>query len=161
MSEDRIYDWRYHFTWKGRIGRREFAIAQQVMGLAALAATAPMIVLTMFWSNPGAGFAVILFVIAVLHVPGSSVLVRRAHDLGWPAAIPLALMFLQIALVLVLVAGVGAFGRAIADAPVVRTLSGVPSLIICLLCASVSAAWFSFARGKPEANRYGPPSESG
>jgi uncharacterized membrane protein YhaH (DUF805 family) len=81
------YDWRYYLSWEGRISRRDYMVGQQVIGLAGLFAALAPFVLSMFWSPFAMGgliFAFFLVLVAVLSIPGSSLLIRRAHDVMLP-----------------------------------------------------------------------------
>lgn len=79
------YDWRYYLSWDGRISRRDYMVGQQVIGLAGFFSALVPFVVSMFWTHLATGgFLFVLFpvLVAALSIPGSSLLIRRAHDLG-------------------------------------------------------------------------------
>jgi uncharacterized membrane protein YhaH (DUF805 family) len=153
------YDWRYYLSWEGRISRRDYMVGQQVIGLAGLFAALAPFVLSMFWSPFAMGgliFAFFLVLVAVLSIPGSSLLIRRAHDLGWPAALSLAALLVPLTLVLALFARFGAFGRDAAEAQWLEVATATPLVIAVFAFAGVLSFWLMLKRGQPEANQYGP-----
>ena len=101
-------------------------------------------------------FALFLVLVAVLSIPGSSLLIRRAHDLGWPAALSLAALLVPLALVLALFARFGAFGRDAAEAQWLEVATATPLVIAVFAFAGFLSFWLMLKRGQPEANQYGP-----
>jgi uncharacterized membrane protein YhaH (DUF805 family) len=153
------YDWRYYLSWEGRISRRDYMVGQQVIGLAGFSIAIVPFVLSMFWTpvvTSGFLFGLFLVLVAVLSIPGSSLLVRRAHDLGWPAALSLAAVLLPLAFVLALLARFGAFGGAAAQAQWLAFATSTPLVLAVFAFAGFLSFWLMFKKGQSEANRYGP-----
>jgi uncharacterized membrane protein YhaH (DUF805 family) len=152
------YDWRYYLSWDGRISRRDYMAGQQVIGLAGFFVALVPLVISMSWTPPAMGglvFALFLVLVAVLSIPGSSLLVRRAHDLGWPAALSLAALLVPLALVLALFARFGAFGREFAAAQWLELSTSTPLVLAVFAFASLLSFWLMFRKGQRGANRYG------
>ncbi len=153
------YDWRYYLSWEGRISRRDYMIGQQVIGLAGFFAAIVPFVLSMFWTPLAMGeflFGLFLVLVAVLSIPGSSLLVRRAHDLGWPAALSIAALLLQLAFVLALFVRVGAFGRDAAEAQWLGVATSTPLMLAMFAFVSILSFWLMFKKGQPQTSQYGP-----
>jgi uncharacterized membrane protein YhaH (DUF805 family) len=152
------YDWHYYLSWDGRISRRDYMIGQQVIGLAGFFVALVPFVISMFWTPLAVGglmFALFLVLAAVLSIPGSSLLVRRAHDFGWPAAVSLAALLVPLALVLALFAKFGAFGREVANAQWLELATSTPLVLAVFAFTSFLSFWLMFKKGQLEANRYG------
>ncbi len=153
------YDWRYYLSWEGRISRRDYMIGQQVIGLAGFFAAGVPFILSMFWLPLAMGgfmFALFLVVAAVLSIPGSSLLIRRAHDLGWPAALSIAALLVPLAFVFALIVRFGAFGRDTAEAQWLEVATSTPLVLVMFAFASFLSFWLMLKKGQPEANLYGP-----
>jgi uncharacterized membrane protein YhaH (DUF805 family) len=153
------YDWRYYLLWEGRISRRDYMIGQQVIGVAVFFAGLVPFAISLFWSPLAMGgfmLALFLVLVAVLSIPGSSLLIRRAHDLGWPAAISLAALLVPLALVLALFARFGVFGRDAAEAQWLEVATSTPLVIAVFAFAGFLSFWLILKKGQPEANQYGP-----
>jgi len=153
------YDWRYYLSWTGRISRRDYMIGQQVIGLVRFFAALVPFVISMFWSplaTSGFIFALFFVLIVVLLIPGSSLLIRRAHDLGWPAALSLSTLLLPLAFVLTLFTRFGVFGREAAEAQWLAVATNTPLVIVVFAFAGFVSIWLTFKKGQPETNKYGP-----
>ena len=152
------YDWRYYLSWDGRISRSDYMVGQQVIGLAGFFAALLPFVVSMFWTPLAASgfiFALFLVLFAALSIPGSSLLIRRAHDLGWPAALSLMALLVPLVFVLAMFARFGAFGAA--EAQWLGVATSTPLVLAVFAFAGFLSFWLMFKRGQPEANRYGPP----
>jgi uncharacterized membrane protein YhaH (DUF805 family) len=133
-------------------------VGQQVIGLAAFFAALVPFVISLYWTplaTSGLMFALFLVIIAVLSIPGSSLLIRRAHDLGWPAALSMAALLLPLAFVLALFARFGAFGRDAAGAQWLQVTTSAPLVLAVFAFVGLLSFWLMFKKGQPEANRYG------
>lgn len=154
------FDWRYYLSWNGRISRRDYMVGQQVIGLAGFFAALGPFLLSMFWTPyliGGGVFALFLILFfAVLFIPGSSLMIRRAHDLGWPAVFPLAALLLLAGFVAALFARFGAFGPGVADARWLEIATSTPFVLFVFASASFLSFWLIFKKGQPAPNRYGP-----
>ena len=97
--EPGLYDWQYYLTWQGRIGPRAYVIGGQMVGMAAFVAALLPIGVSLIWEELRTAslfLPVIFLLLAAITLPGSSLLVRRAHDLGWPAAFALTISVLPL-----------------------------------------------------------------
>ena len=153
------YDWRYYLSWDGRISRRDFVVGQQVIGLAGFFVAVAALAITGFWPRVAMGgftFALYLALIVALSIPGSSLFIRRAHDLGWPALFSVAALLVPLAFVLALFARFGAFGREVAEAQLLNLATSTPLVLAVFAFAGFLSFWLMFKKGQPEANRYGP-----
>lgn len=149
------YDWRYYLSWEGRISRRDYMVGQQVIGLAGLGAGLALFALTTFWTSPAtSGLIFVLFF--SLTIPGSSLLVRRAHDLGIPAALSTTAWLVPLAFVAALFARFGAFGRDAAEAQWLGAATSEPLALAVSAFAGVLFFGLMFKKGQPDANQYGP-----
>ena len=152
------YNWRYYLSWDGRISRCDYMVGQQVIGLAGFFVALVPFVISMFrtpLAMDGLMFALFLVLVVVLSIPGSSLLIRRAHDLGWPAALSMAALIVPLAFVLALFARFEAFGREAAEAQWLELATSTPMLLAVFAFASFLSFWLMFKEGQPEANRYG------
>ncbi len=152
------YDWRYYLSWDGRISRRDYMVGQQVIGLVGFFAALVPVVLSMFWTPLAtSGFIVLLFLalVAALSIPGSSLLIRRAHDLGWPAVLSMTALLVPLVFVLALFARFGAFGPDAAKAQWLNVATSTPLVLAVFAFAGFLSLWLMFKKGQPEANRYG------
>lgn len=83
-------------------------------------------------------------------------MIRRAHDLGWPAALSIAALLVPLPFVTALFARFGLFGRDAADAQWLRVATSTPLVLAVFAFAGFLSFWLMFKKGKPEANPYGP-----
>jgi uncharacterized membrane protein YhaH (DUF805 family) len=153
------YDWRYYMSWHGRISRRDFMVGQQVIGVAGFFAALVPFVLSMFWTPIATGgFLFVLFLVlaAALSIPGSSLLIRRAHDLGWPAALSTTALLMPLVFVLAMFVRFGAFGANAAEAKWLDVATSTPLVLAVFAFSSFLSFWLMFKKGQPEENRYGP-----
>lgn len=153
------YDWQYYLSWKGRISRRDYLVGQQVIGLAGFFAALVPFVLSMFWSpitTSGFIFALFSVLFAVFLIPGSSLLIRRGHDLGWPASLSFSALLLPLAFVFALFPR---FGRDAAKAQWLEVATSTPVIIVVFAFAGFCSLWLIVKKGQPEANQYGPATE--
>jgi uncharacterized membrane protein YhaH (DUF805 family) len=151
--EPGLYDWQFHLTWKGRIGPRTYVIGSQVLSMAAFFAALLPIGVSLIWEELRTAslfLPVIFLLLAAITLPGSSLLVRRAHDLGWPAAFALTISVLPLGFLVALVANIG---RGASGAPSVTT----PAVIAAFLLNGFLYFWLALKKGQPTENRYGAP----
>lgn len=151
------YDWQFYLTWQGRIGPRTYVIGGQVIGMATFFAALVPIGVSMFWMELETApllVPIILLLIAAITLAGSSLLVRRAHDLGWPAAIALAISALPLGLLLALVANIR---RGTSGAPLLENSVATPLVIAAFLLNGSLYFWLALKKGQPMENRYGAP----
>jgi uncharacterized membrane protein YhaH (DUF805 family) len=153
------FNWRYYLSWDGRISRRDYVVGQQVIGLAVLFLALGPFVLSMIWTPLATGgyLSVLLVVlVAAFSIPASSLLVRRAHDLGWPGALGLTPLFVLLALVLAGIARSEVFGPDASEAQWLDVATSAPLVLAMFSPASLLACWLMFKKGQSETNRYGP-----
>lgn len=150
-----LYDWRYYLTWNGRISPRDYMTGQVVIGVAGLIAALPLFAVLKFRADQFA-LPFVIGLVAVLTIPGSSLLIRRAHDLGWPAAASLTASAVPLGLVLALFARSALFGHELAQAQWIRVATSVASVIAVFVFTGALSAILSLKSGRPAANRYGP-----
>lgn len=151
------FEWRNYLTWEGRINRRDYMIGSQVVGMVGFFVGLLLIVPAFLWPQivrSGVFFALVFLLIAALCVPSSSLLVRRAHDHGWPAFVSLGIFFLPLALVSAFFLTIFVTGRE-PDFP--RAIGTTPLFWVVMLMAVVVSYWLGFKKGQPVANRYGNP----
>jgi uncharacterized membrane protein YhaH (DUF805 family) len=152
------YDWRCYLSWDGRISRRDYMVGQQVIGLVGFFAALVPFALSMIWTplaTSGLLFVLLLVLVAALSIPCSSLLVRRAHDLGWPAVLSMTALLVPLVLALALFGRFGAFGSDAAEAQWLDIATSTPLVLAVLAFASILSFWLMFKKGQPEANRYG------
>jgi len=130
-------------------------VASQVLGLATFFITLPLFALSFFWS-PSATFGFFPLVPIIVSIPGSSLFVRRAHDLGWPAALPIGALILTLAVALALMARFGVFGAAAAEPRWLAFATSTPLVMVVFGLGGLLSLWLTFVDGQPGANRYGP-----
>jgi len=153
------FAWRYYLSWEGRISRRDYMLGHQVIGLVGFCAALVLLVLSMFWTPVATGrFSILLFLvlIAALSIPGSSLLVRRAHDLGWPAVLSLTALLVPLVFVLAMLARFGAFGPDAAEAQWLGIATSTPLVLAVFAFAGFLSFGLMFKKGHSEANLYGP-----
>lgn len=152
------YDWRYYLSWEGRIGPRAYMIGQQVIGVAGLFIALLLFGISMIWTglaNGGFTSSFFILLVAVLSIPGSSLLVRRAHDFGWPAAASLTAFLAPLGAVLALVVRIAYYGRESAQAEWLQLATSTPLVFAEFSVAGFLSLWLALKKGQPEANRYG------
>jgi uncharacterized membrane protein YhaH (DUF805 family) len=153
------YNWRYYLSWHGRISRRDYIVGSQVIGLAGTVAVLVPFVLSMLWTPLATGgllFVLFPVVAAALSIPGSSLLIRRAHDLGWPAALSTTALIVPLVFVLAMFVRFGTFGSDAAEAPWVYATTSSPLALVVFAFVSFLSLWLTFKKGQLEENRYGP-----
>jgi uncharacterized membrane protein YhaH (DUF805 family) len=151
------FDWQFYLILKGRISPHAYVIGGQVIGMVVFCAAILPIGISMFWEELVTArllLPIFLLFFAAIALPASSLVVRRAHDLGWPAAFALAISALPLALVVVVVAkaGRGASGAPWLESSVVTPL-GIAAFMLC----GVLYFWLALKKGQPMQNRYGAP----
>jgi uncharacterized membrane protein YhaH (DUF805 family) len=144
-------------TWSGRINRVYLwkalfvlALVSALVGLfCALAVITAAALLR--WGDPSPAIAIVLFALTVLGtILGTSLLVRRAHDLGLPAAAIFApvLLVLSYSLARELALSFWPEAWSVLVAPPVTTLIGAPAVLLALA--------LYLGPGTKGENRYGP-----
>jgi uncharacterized membrane protein YhaH (DUF805 family) len=154
------YDWRYYLTWDGRIGRRDYMVGGQVIGAAGFFAGLGPLLLIMFWtSSPiGRGIAALFLALLLGHlvILGSSLMVRRAHDLGWPALLPIAATLFGGGLVAASFARSWTFGSDVASARWLEIATSTPLVMAVIAVVGFVSLWLTAKEGQAGPNRYGP-----
>jgi uncharacterized membrane protein YhaH (DUF805 family) len=130
-------------------------VAQQVLGLGAFFVMIGPLLLSMFWTSANMlVLFIVLFSAALL--PGSSLVVRRGHDLGWPAIASLILALVPASLVALLVLRFGGYFRSLENAPWIESATRMPTIMIVFAGAAACSFWLTFKEGPHTPNRYGP-----
>ena len=128
--------------WDGRVNRREFIIESMAIygfWIGVLLSAAHFAGATGDAATPA---SILLLISIVFAFPASRSIARRAHDIGWPAQIPLALFVLVVGPIAMTLAGVGG-----------RPLAVVAAFAMLALGALVTG--LCFPKGQAGANRYG------
>ena len=154
------YDWKFYWSWNGRISARSYLLGTQLVGLAGLVLTVPLFVLSAMRSpivSGGSGLGLFLCIFLALCVPWSSLAIRRAHDLGWSGALPAITLITPLVVILFSWTAAGAFGKAMQS-----WAAGTGAVLVFLFPVSAIPAvclslWLNFRKGQHESNRYGPP----
>jgi len=152
------FDWQYYLTWEGRIGPGPFFVGGQVVGVAGLFAALPLIGISMFSAGPGTAKVIVsicLLLAAALAVPGSSLLVRRGHDFGWPAALSLTICLVPGVLLAGLIGLSANCYLGIFEVPWLKSAASTPAVISAFLLNGFLYFWLALKKGQPKANRYG------
>jgi uncharacterized membrane protein YhaH (DUF805 family) len=127
-----------------------------VIGVAGFFAAIVPFGISLFGGNLGIAplfLPILPLLLAILSISGSSLVVRRAHDLGWPAALVLAACLAPVG---ILLAPITLAANAGAGVAWMESATSTPIMIAAFLFSGFLYFWLALKKGQPDANRYGP-----
>lgn len=143
-------------SWRGRIGRRDFAVALMSQAfIAAIFASSAALLALLELRSPT--WLVLGAMIGTCGAPTLALLVRRGHDLGWPAGTIVFFLGWAAFMLAVRFMGGGMLGADIANSGFVMRLNSLPLELLAFAPLAAQVPVMLTYRGQPEENQFGPP----